>query len=252
MKTVAVILAAGNGKRMGTAVKKQFLLLLGKPILFYSLKAFEESIVDEIVLVATKEDMPFIKKEIVDKYGFAKVKYLVEGGRERYNSVMCGINAIVEASYIFIHDGARPMIDKDIIDRAFDAVRECKACVVGMPSKDTVKIANENGEVASTPDRSRVWNVQTPQVFEFSLIKEAYEAVLSKEEEYKKNGINITDDAMILETYSGHPVRLVEGSYENIKVTTPDDLVLAECFLKMRKNNSESQNEKSEKSEKCC
>lgn len=234
MKTVAIVLAAGSGKRMGTSTKKQFLLLLDKPILFYSLKAFEDSFIDEIILVTSKEDMTYVNEEIVQRYNFSKVTKIVEGGKERYHSVLSGLNAVADGDYVFIHDGARPLADKEILDRALEGVKKYKACVVGVPSKDTVKIANENGMVAATPNRNLVWNIQTPQVFDFQLIKEAYINVVSRELELKANGVNITDDAMILEEYSHHPVKLIEGSYENIKVTTPDDLILAECFLRRR------------------
>lgn len=231
MKTVGIVLAAGSGKRMGTSKKKQYLLVKDRPILFYSLKAFEDSFIDEVILVTSADDMDFVKKDIIDKYGLTKVRRIVEGGKERYNSVLNGLKAIDDADYVFIHDGARPMISTEILQRGFEAVKEYKACVVGMPSKDTVKIADDDGFVSVTPKRSRVWNVQTPQIFDFSLIKEAYISIVAKEEELKAQGIAITDDAMILEEYSHYPIRLVEGSYENIKVTTPEDMVLAEQFL---------------------
>lgn len=231
MKTVGIVLAAGSGKRMGTSKKKQYLLVKDRPILFYSLKAFEDSFIDEVILVTSADDMDFVKKDIIDKYGLTKVRRIVEGGKERYNSVLNGLKAIDDADYVFIHDGARPMISTEILQRGFEVVKEYKACVVGMPSKDTVKIADDDGFVSVTPKRSRVWNVQTPQIFDFSLIKEAYISIVAKEEELKAQGIAITDDAMILEEYSHYPIRLVEGSYENIKVTTPEDMVLAEQFL---------------------
>ena len=234
MKTVAIILAAGSGKRMGTSTKKQFLLLLDKPILFYSLKAFEESFIDEVILVTSPEDKQYVKEEIVEKYNFTKVTKIVEGGKERYHSVLNGLNSIDSADYIFVHDGARPLVDKDILERALEGVSKYKACVVGVPSKDTIKIANESGMVASTPNRNLVWNIQTPQVFDFQLIKEAYNNVVAREVELRANGVNITDDAMVLEEYSHHPVKLIVGAYENIKVTTKDDLVLAEEFLRRK------------------
>ena len=231
MKTVAIVLAAGSGKRMGTKTKKQYLLLEGKPVLYYSLKAFQDSFIDEIILVTTKEDIDYVRNDIVEAYGISKVTNIVEGGKERYHSVCNALNSIENGDYVFIHDGARPMVNDEILKRAFEGVIEHDACVVGVKSKDTVKIADENGFVASTPNRNLVWNIQTPQVFKLNLIKEAYNAVVSKEEFYKSNGINITDDAMVLETFSGHPVKLIEGSYENIKVTTPDDMKVLERML---------------------
>lgn len=232
MKTVGIVLAAGSGKRMGTEVKKQYLLLHERPVLYYSLKAMQDSFIDEIVLVTSKDDLEYVKANIVDEFGFSKVSAVVEGGKERYHSVLCGLRAIDDADFVFIQDGARPLLDNDILKRCLDAVSVHEACVVGMPSKDTVKIANDKGFVATTPNRNLVWNIQTPQVFKFSLIKEAYESIVSRETELKDRGVNITDDAMVLEEYNGHPVFLVEGSYENIKVTTPEDMLLAELFLK--------------------
>lgn len=237
MKTVAIVLAAGSGKRMGGNIKKQYMLLCEKPILYYSLKAFQDSFIDEIILVTSKDDIEFVKNDIIVRFGFSKVTNIVEGGKERYNSVLNGLNAIEDADYVFIHDGARPLVDNDILKRGFEAVKKYDACVVGMPSKDTVKIATEDGFVDITPNRSLVWNIQTPQIFNFHMIKEAYIMVVSKEDELKSKGINITDDAMVLEHYNHHPIRLVEGSYENIKVTTIDDLDVAEKYLKNIKNN---------------
>jgi len=234
LKTIAIVLCAGSGKRMNSQIKKQFLPILGKPLVYYSLKAFEESFIDEIVVVTGADDIEFVNNEIVRKYNFSKVSAVVEGGNERYNSVLNGINAAGACDYIFIHDGARPMISEDILKRALDSVIINGASVVGMPSKDTVKIADSDGNVASTPDRKLVWSIQTPQVFEYELIKEAYKDVIGRENELRKEGINITDDAMVLELYSGHKIALVEGSYENIKVTTPEDIDLAEIFLKKR------------------
>lgn len=235
MKTVAIVLSAGSGKRMGGEIKKQYMLLESKPILYYCLKTFEDSFIDEIILVTSKEDIEFVRERIVDEYSFKKVSQIVPGGRERYHSVLNGLRAVDdsgEKTYIFVHDGARPFVDEATLERALDSVSTSGACVVGMPSKDTVKIATPDGVVADTPNRSLVWNVQTPQVFEFGLIKEAYEAVAAREEELRLAGTNITDDAMVLEQYCDHPIHLVEGSYRNIKITTPEDLVLGETFLK--------------------
>ena len=132
--------------------------------------------------------------------------------------------------YVFIHDGARPFVDEEMIMRAFETVEICQACVVGMPSKDTIKRVDAQNVVVETPDRAYLWQVQTPQVFEYPLIKDAYYELMEKEE------IHVTDDAMVLESIKGIPVTLVEGSYENIKITTPEDLYVAEAFLKKRKN----------------
>ena len=224
-KNVAVVLAAGQGKRMNSKVQKQFLLIKGKPVLYYTLNAFESSpLISEIVLVTGKDEMEYCQREIVDKYGFEKVCKIVAGGKERYHSVHEGIQAIDCADYVFIHDGARPFVDAAMIERACVAVEQYKACVVGMPVKDTIKIADEEGYAAQTPDRRLVWQVQTPQVFEYQLIKTAYEKLMIEEP------AGITDDAMVVETMTEHKVKLVEGSYRNIKITNPEDLDIATIF----------------------
>jgi 2-C-methyl-D-erythritol 4-phosphate cytidylyltransferase len=227
----AVVLAAGSGTRMHSDVKKQFLLIGDKPVLYYSLKVFEESFLDEIVLVVSEEDRDYCKKEIVEKYSLTKVTHITTGGRERYHSVAAGLKCITDCDYVFIHDGARPVLTEEILERAYEGVLESNACVVGMPVKDTIKIADEKGFIQSTPDRKKVWMIQTPQVFAYPLITEAYEKLLSSEEELREKGIHITDDAMTVETLMHYPVRLAEGSYQNIKITTQEDLSLAEKFL---------------------
>lgn len=243
MKTTAIILAAGQGKRMGSDVAKQFLLLSGRPVLYYTLKNFEESMVDEIILVTGEGQEEYCQKEIVDAYGFSKVKKIVTGGKERYHSVAKGLDAISddikvrpdmrEESYVLIHDGARPFATPEMIERGILAVQKYNACVLGMPVKDTIKISDEEGFAADTPKRSLVWQVQTPQIFQCSLIKEAYKELLLREEELLEKGIAITDDAMVVELLSGKRVKLVEGSYHNIKLTTPEDLKIAEALLEL-------------------
>lgn len=225
MKMTAIVLAAGTGKRMNTKVHKQYLLLKEKPILYYSLKAFEDSHVDEIILVTGAEEIEFCRKEIVEKYGLGKVRAIVEGGRERYHSVYEGLKAVGETDYVLIHDGARPFVSQDIIERILEAVCEYRACVAGMPVKDTIKISDEEGFAKETPNRSSVWMIQTPQAFSYPLIYDAYTRLLEKEDSA------ITDDAMVVERMTNHKVRLIEGSYRNIKITTPEDLLIAEQFL---------------------
>ena len=232
MKTTAIVLAGGRGKRMNSAVSKQFLMIQDKPVLYYSLKAFEDSFIDSIILVASEDDKEYCQKEIVEKYRFRKIDKIVSGGKERYHSVLNGIKAAGECDYIFIHDGARPFVTQDMLQRLYECVTECNACVAGMPVKDTIKIADENGYIATTPKRDLVWTIQTPQVFSYELIKKAY--LLLEKEEYSliEQGISITDDAMVVETLLGEKVKLVEGSYRNIKITTPEDMGVAEGFLK--------------------
>ncbi|SFU95517.1 MULTISPECIES: 2-C-methyl-D-erythritol 4-phosphate cytidylyltransferase [Butyrivibrio] len=232
MKTVAVVLAAGSGSRMKSDVKKQYLDIGGKPLIYYSLKAFEESPVDDIVLVVSRGDVEFVRSEIVEKFGFDKVKAIVEGGLYRYHSVRLGLMAAEDDyDYAFIHDGARPFLTKDIILRALDGARNYGACVVGMPVKDTIKICDEDGFAVSTPNRDRTWMIQTPQTFSFKLIKDLYMRLDREEEELIAKGVNITDDAMVVEYFTDRKVKLVEGSYNNIKITTPEDIPAAEAIL---------------------
>lgn len=223
-KSIGIVLAAGQGRRMQTTVQKQYLLLGEKPILAYSLNAFEKSFIDEVILVVEAGFEEYCQKKIVEKYQFHKVKKILPGGKERYHSVFCGLQAIDEGEYVYIHDGARPFLSQEILERARQAVQSDGACVVGMPVKDTIKVADEQQFVESTPQRSRLWQVQTPQVFSFPLIKEAYERLMAEPIE------NITDDAMVAEAMLGTKVRLVEGSYENMKITTKEDLALGEIL----------------------
>lgn len=225
MKTTAIVLAAGSGKRMNSKVHKQYLLLKEKPILYYSLKAFEDSVIDDIILVVGEGEIDFCQKDIIQKYGFQKVRAVVEGGKERYHSVYEGLKAVEETDYVLIHDGARPFVSQAIIERTLTAVCEYKACVVGMPVKDTIKIIDEYGCAKETPDRSHVWMVQTPQAFSYSLIFDAYSRMLIQED------VGITDDAMVVERMTDYKVKLIEGSYQNIKITTPEDLDVAEVYL---------------------
>ena len=224
-KYTAVVLAAGSGKRMNTKVHKQYLLLHGRPVLYYSLKAFERSPVDEIVLVVGKGEVSYCKTEIIEKYAFSKVKTVVEGGRERYHSVFEGLKQTTDADYVLIHDGARPFVDEAIIRRTMLAAEQYNACVTGMPVKDTIKIADEDNYAKETPERKYVWMVQTPQAFSYPLIFGAYREMLQNED------TAITDDAMVLERMRGIKSKLIEGSYRNIKITTPEDLLTAEAYL---------------------
>lgn len=225
----AIILAAGQGKRMNAKVQKQYLLLKGYPVLYYSLKAFEESPADEIIVVSGASELEYCQKEIIKKYGFSKVKAVVPGGKERYHSVYQGLKAAGEPDYVLIHDGARPFVTPEIIERTLGDARRYGASVAGMPVKDTVKLADEEGFTSVTPDRSRVWMVQTPQTFSFPLIFDAYRQLIEKEAAGQK--ISVTDDAMVLETMTGNKTKLTEGSYENLKITTPSDLQIAEAFI---------------------
>ena len=230
--TAAIVLAAGQGKRMESKVRKQFLLLNGKPLIAHSLKAFEESRIDQIILVTGEDEISYCRKEIVEKYGFSKVTAVIAGGKERYHSVYEGLKEAGEAEYVLIHDGARPLLTEEIIDRALKGAKEYGACVAGMPVKDTIKISDAGGFVEATPDRSKLWQIQTPQAFSYSWIRQAYDKLFSSEE-YQRG---VTDDAMVLEAISCHRVRLIEGSYSNMKVTTPEDMAVAEALMNFSGN----------------
>lgn len=214
---------------MNSAVAKQYLLIKEKPVIYYSLREFESCpFIDEIVLVAGADDLDYCREEIIRKYDFRKVKRIIAGGKERYHSVYNGLMAAEDCDYIYIHDGARPFVTQEILERAKEDVQLHKACVVGMPVKDTIKIGDEDGFCANTPERSRVWQIQTPQVFEYSLILGAYGRLM---EQLKSDAdLKITDDAMVVETMTDKKVKLTTGSYSNIKITTPDDLRLAELL----------------------
>ena len=232
-KNTAIILAAGRGRRMQSAVQKQYLLLQGKPVLYYSLKTFETcSFIDEIVLVTQKEEIDYCQKEIVEKYGFRKVTKIVAGGAERYLSVYEGLKQVGDNGCVYIHDGACPFVNEEILERIRDGVVKYQACVAAMPVKDTIKIAGEDAFAKETPNRKYVWMVQTPQAFSSSLIKNAYQKLMDQKIDA------VTDDAMVLETVEGKKVKLVEGSYRNIKITTPEDLDIAELFLKSKNEKS--------------
>lgn len=253
---VAIVLAAGSGKRMGTSTKKQYLLLKNHPILYYTLQAFEESEVDEIVLVVGEDDMEYCNTEIVNKYKLKKVKTIIIGGRERYDSVYRGLSATTNCEYVLIHDGARPFITVDLINNCISDVKKYKAAIVGVPTKDTLRVISPNGTIKETLDRSLVWNIQTPQCFHYDLIKDAYDDLfdnyndyMNKKDKseltyqgirnYTSDNITITDDAMVLELTKKYPIHVTMGDYRNIKVTTIEDLVLGEAFL-----NDKIKNEK--------
>ncbi len=227
MKYSAIVLAGGSSRRMGTDVKKQYMQLNGKAAIYYPLTAFEESVADEVILVIPSGDEGFVRHEIVEEYGFKKVSHIVTGGAERYDSVYNGVSKAA-GEYVLIHDGARAFVSADIINRAAEAVEKHGACVVGMPSKDTIKISDEKGFVADTPDRNSLWVIQTPQAFIRSELLEAYEKLKAIPEGFS----GITDDAMIMERAGGRAVKLIEGSYDNIKITTPDDIATGEAILK--------------------
>lgn len=217
-KIGAIIVAAGTGSRMNADCPKQFIEVLGKPILYYTLKAFEQSKVDEVIIVTGKDYVTYVEREIVAQFGFRKVSKVIVGGSERYESVYCGLNTMHEMGYVLVHDGARPFVDAKLIDHVIDEVRLHDAVIVGVKAKDTVKLVDEEGMVYSTPNRNLVWNIQTPQAFEYNLLKSAYDKVIGSQTTF------VTDDSMVVEYATNHPIKVIEGSYKNIKITTPEDL----------------------------
>ena len=226
-RCTAIVLAAGQGKRMHSKIQKQFLEIGGKPILYYSMECFQKSpLIQDIILVTGEDMISYCQSEIVEKYGFTKVCKVTAGGKERYDSVYAGLLCCQDTDYVYIHDGARPFVTEEMIQRGYEAVKRTNACVMGMPSKDTVKLADPSGYIKETPDRKIVWNIQTPQIFSYDLIRGAYESIR------KKDMSNVTDDDMVVEQETGTKILLVEGSYQNIKITTPEDLAVAEAFLR--------------------
>ena len=242
-RTAAIVLAGGRGTRMGADTPKQFMEVCGHPLIWYSLKTFEDSFVDEVVLVCSESDVDFCTTEIVEKYGFTKVKSIVCGGRERYHSVYNGIKALRcidegdmrdPCEIVMIHYGARPLVSQDVLRRVYDAVIADHAAVAAVPAKDTVKMADTEGYATETLRRDLVWLMQTPQAFDFYEVYDAYSKLIDSEDELLEKGIIVTDDAMVLELFSDRRVKFVEGDYRNIKVTTPEDLELVKYYMEKR------------------
>ncbi|MBD8928822.1 MAG: 2-C-methyl-D-erythritol 4-phosphate cytidylyltransferase [Clostridiales bacterium] len=220
MSNTAVILAAGNGTRMKTKDSKLLLEINGKTVLERSVNAFLNiSDVDEVIVVAREKDIPAFSDILVDE----RVSFVV-GGDTRQQSVMNALDVIDDCELIIIHDGARPLIKSEDIENTIRAAKENKAAAVGVFVKDTVKVVDKNGFVVSTPDRSTLFAVQTPQIFDFELYKNAAQNAREK-------GLDFTDDCQLVESFN-QKVKTVVGSYSNIKITTPDDIVLAENLLK--------------------
>jgi 2-C-methyl-D-erythritol 4-phosphate cytidylyltransferase len=227
LKVTAIIPAAGSGKRLSESmssgdVKKQFLHISGKPMLSRTVSVFEScQSIDDIIVVVAKEDIDVTGNILA---GYKKVKKIIAGGAERQDSVYNGLREVsADTDIVVIHDGARPLVTKEIIATAVTEAKTSRAVVVGVPSKDTIKNVTDDHMVQDTLDRSRIWLVQTPQVFELKLIKEAYERA-------KKVGYSATDDSKLVERL-GIPVKMVFGSYENIKVTGKEDIILAEAII---------------------
>ncbi len=225
--TTAIVLAGGSGSRMHSDKAKQYIEIQGVPLIVYALRTFQESPVDAIVLVVREGDQEYVRKEIVERYGITKVKQIVPGGKERFDSVWAGISAagdISEDNVIMIHDGARPYVSLKMITESIEAARKYGACTVAVPVKDTIKVVDKNGFGVDTPDRTTLYQVQTPQTFRAEVITEAHKRF----REDPRPGI--TDDTMLVEEYLKQRVYIVPGDYRNLKVTTPEDIMLTEAL----------------------
>ena len=221
----AILPAAGSGKRMGKDIKKQFLKLNGKEIIVYTIEKFEQcNEVDEIIIVTTEETIPFLW-EIVKREGFQKVVAIVKGGTERQHSVYAGICAVSEKTdFVIVHDGVRPFVAIEDISKTIEIAKQKGACVLGVKTKDTIKICDEENKIIQTPKRDFVWCIQTPQVFKKSLLLKAFEKA-------NKTGFVGTDESVLIEQM-GFDVFVEEGHYDNIKITTAEDMMIAEAFVK--------------------
>lgn len=220
-----VVVAAGRGTRMGTAESKQYLSLLGKPILVHTLELFEAmDEVEEIVLVTGKVDIGRCR-ELTAAYGLRKTAAVVPGGTERQHSVRLGL-AAARGGWVMVHDAVRPLAAPEAVRRCMAQAVRVGAAVLAVPVKDTIKQVGEDGIITSTPDRRSLWAIQTPQAFRRELLAACHEQAL-------RDGFVGTDDAMVVERY-GHPVAVAEGDYTNVKITTPDDLPWAEFLLRQR------------------
>ena len=221
----AIILAGGKGKRMNSSISKQFIEIKGKPIIYYTIKKFNDNKnIDNIILVLSSEEIEYFKKNILNKYDI-KVDKIVVGGAERQDSVYNGLKSLEnsETDIVLIHDGARPFISDRIIDEGIKYATIYGASAPGVMPKDTIKIKDENNFSLNTPNRETLVSIQTPQVFKFNEILECHRKV-------KIDKLVVTDDTMVVEKY-GYSVYLYDGEYTNIKVTTPEDLILAERLI---------------------
>lgn len=223
---VAIVLSGGSGKRMRMDIPKQYMEVQGHPLIYYTLRAFEESSVDAVVLVTGKGDEEFCRKNIVEKYGLKKVKHIVAGGKERYDSVYCGLKVVENCDYILVHDGARACVSKKVIEDGIRNVKEYGSAVAAVPVKDTIKQADGEGYVENTPDRSTLWQIQTPQAFGFAMLREAYDKMYAVDAT-----AGITDDSMVMERFGNCRVRLYMSDYNNVKITTPEDILIVERLL---------------------
>lgn len=224
MNTIALIVAGGSGLRFGGDIPKQYQLAAGRPLLSWTVSRFEKaSSIDRIVIVAAEDYLLHVNNKIVNPYGFDKVFKIVPGGETRAESVLKGIDALpISTSFVAIHDGARPLVDPEDIDRVVREAHEHRAAILGRPVSDTVKRARE-GIIFATVDRDNLYRAETPQVFQFDLIREAYHEAMEKD-------IKLTDDASAVEAL-GFMVKMVEPEKTNPKVTTPEDFAFVGMML---------------------
>lgn len=224
-KIAVLIPAAGQGRRMGSSVKKPYLRLADKPVLSHTIDRFEQNkVVDDIFVIVDESDFNTCISNILEPFQYNKVRELISGGDTRQRSVYNGLCALDDdIEYVIIHDGVRPFINDDIIRKCLEATAEWGAAVSAVPVKDTIKLVNDDLFVVDTPNRELLWRVQTPQVFRKSLIVAAHEKALKDESK-------APDDATLVEKF-GSPVKMVIGSYKNVKLTTPEDMRVAEVIL---------------------
>ncbi len=225
MNVIVLIPAAGMGRRMGADCNKQYLNLADRPILAHTLALFDDHPrVERIYIISPEDEIPYCRQEIVDRYAFSRVRGLVAGGAERQDSVRNGLHSCeaAEDDIVVVHDGVRPFFPPQLLEGVIETAARVGGCVVGVPVKDTIKEV-EAGMIQGTPQRSRLWQAQTPQAFRFGLLRDLHRRAADE-------GFCGTDDASLLEHF-GYPVAMVEGDYRNIKITTPEDLVLARAFF---------------------
>ena len=219
----AIVLAGGRGKRMNYHKSKQFIEIKGKPVLVYTLEKFiYNKSIDEVILVLPEDEVDYCKKEVLQRYSL-KVDRIVIGGKERQDSVFNALEAMEKADIVLIHDGARPFINEKIIEEGIKYANIYGAAAPGVTPKDTIKIKNEDNISVDTPDRNTLVAVQTPQCFKYDEINQCHRKI-------KEENAIVTDDTSVVERY-GHKVYLYEGDYTNIKITTPEDLILAERLI---------------------
>ena len=227
-KVCTIIAAAGSGSRMSINFNKQFIKVKDKPLLYYTLKAFDKNpFVDNIIITAKENEIAFIKEEIVYKYKFSKVLDIIPGGKERQDSVFNALKYLNDFDIVLIHDGARPFVSQEIIENGIKNAIKFGATACGVKPKDTMKLKGEDGFSFGTLNRDELFSVQTPQCFKYELIFQAHKRAFEQGNKY-------TDDTAVIESY-GRSVYLYEGSYENIKITTPEDLIFANRIVEEKK-----------------